>query len=179
MPRKSNIPTAPLNRFVDLSDLTQAGSLIDVAAKEDELAALAGWADVAAVESFTATVTLKRLSQNRFSLAALLRADVVQSCVVTLEPVCAHIEKAFSRELYCADRRDEAGGELTLAAGDDETPDPISDLHYDLAAPLLEELSLAIDPYPRKPGVNFDVPVADSEKPVSPFAILKSLKKSG
>ena len=49
-------------------------------------------------------------------------------------------------------------GELSPAAGGDDVPEEIDSTRYDLVAPLLEEFSLAIDPYPRAPGVAFDVP---------------------
>jgi hypothetical protein len=49
----------------------------------------------------------------------------------------------------------------------------------DLAAPLLEELSLSLDPYPRKAGVQFAPPEeAPAEEPNNPFAVLGKLKRS-
>ncbi len=59
---------------------------------ETERAQIAEWSDVSAVPSFEAKVTLKRLSPSRFSYAAELKADVVQPCGVTLEPVTQHID---------------------------------------------------------------------------------------
>ena len=52
-----------------------------------------------------------------------------------------------------------------------------SGLRYDLAVPVLEELVLAIDPYPRASGVAFEAPQDDADSPVHPFAALKQLKK--
>jgi len=59
---------------------------------------------------------------------------------------------------------------------EDDVPEEISSLHYDLAAPLVEELVLAIDPYPRAPGVEFAPPEDGEQAPESPFAVLKGLK---
>ena len=67
--------------------------------------------------------------------------------------------------------------ELTLAAGDDDAPEMIEGHKYDLAAPLLEELSLAIDPYPKEEGEVFAAEDDPAAKPESPFAVLKQLKK--
>ena len=47
---------------------------------------------------------------------------------------------------------------------------------YDLAAPLLEEFLLALDPYPRAPGVVFESPETGEVPPPNPFAVLKALK---
>ncbi len=167
----------PLQHLFDLSDLSQAGAEVTVAAKPEDLPGLAKWAGVDSVKKFSATVTLRRLSQSRFDFDANFTAIVVQSCVVTLEPVESRITRQITRELQLAPRlpRDEAG-ELTLAAGDDDVPETIMSLDYDLAAPLLEEFVLAIDPYPRKAGVAFTPPVEPEAPQSSPFAVLKALK---
>ena len=175
----SKLPTPPMTRFINLSDLTPTGSRIDVTAGPEELEKLSRWADVVAVKAFGAKVDVRKLSLTQFHLAAELTADLEQRCVATLEPVFSHIDWIFARELHYMRRPPGEGGELTLAAGDDETPDEIYDLHYDLAAPLLEELSLAIDPYPRKAGATFEPPAAARLAEQGPFAALKSLKKDG
>jgi hypothetical protein len=41
---------------------------------------------------------------------------------------------------------------------------------------VLEELVLAIDPYPRKPGVAFQPPADEGGQAEHPFAVLKKLK---
>jgi len=169
----------PLERIYDLSDLSDAGHEARVAASSPELLRIAEWEGVDEVALFEAVVTLKRLSQNRFSYSATLTADVVQSCVVTLEPVRTRIARQFTRVLhYLPGTHLEKGGELTLAAGDDEAPEEIASLKYNLSGPLLEEFSLAVEPYPRAPGVSFDAPAQGEEKPESPFAVLKGLKRS-
>ena len=165
----------PLVRFVDLADLSLAGSEFDISADDKECLALARWAEVTAVSAFGGKVTLKRLARTRFRLSAALFSDIEQACVVTLEPVFSHIEREFERELQYFEHLPESGGVLTLAAGDDETPDAISDFNYDMAAPLLEEFLLAVDPYPRKAGVQFAAPAEPPEKSDNPFAVLKSL----
>jgi uncharacterized metal-binding protein YceD (DUF177 family) len=61
-------------------------------------------------------------------------------------------------------------------AGEDDAPEEITSPNYDLAGPLLEEFSLAIDPYPRAPGAAFESADGEGEQPDNPFAVLKSLK---
>jgi hypothetical protein len=170
---------APIHHFFTLGDLSQAGSRIDVSANSDELARLAHWAGVDAVRAFGAQVELRRLSRTQFAFEAELEADIVQSCVVTLEPVAAHIAKHIARELHFSPRPHAESGELTLSAGDEDVPEEIASLDYDLAAPLLEEFLLAIDPYPRKEGVTFEPPAQAAEPPESPFAVLKRLNEPG
>ncbi|HEY0281238.1 MAG TPA: hypothetical protein VGC27_01295 [Rhizomicrobium sp.] len=171
--------TAPIHRLYELGDLSQAGSLIKIAADGEDLKRLAHWANVDSVRAFSARIELRRLSRTSFSFEAELEADIVQSCVVTLDPVATHIAKHIARELHFSPLPREEGGELTLSAGDEDVPEEISSLDYDLAAPLLEEFLLAIDPYPRKEGVAFEPPAQPAEPPQSPFAVLKRLNEPG
>ena len=169
---------APFVRTYDLGDLGRAGDRIAVALKESDRKRLAEWAEIESVVAFEATVELKRISANRFGYHARLSSDIVQSCVVTLEPVRSHIEREFSRELHLVDHGRHEGEAMTLAAADDEAPEDIESRDFDLAGPLLEEFSLAIEPYPRAPGVTFESP-AEEVAAESPFAALRSLKTRG
>jgi|SRR6185437_8047616 len=167
----------PLSSIFDLSDLSDAGAEIAVRPNAEQRARLAGWAGVDAVDRFDATVSLKRRTQNRFAYDATLDADVVQSCVVTLEPVRSHLALTVSRALHLSHfpaRAGIAADELSPAA--DEGPEEIEDPRYDLAAPLLEEFVLAIDPYPRARGVVFRQEPEQAPQE-SPFAALKALKR--
>jgi uncharacterized metal-binding protein YceD (DUF177 family) len=174
---KHNEP--PLQHIFDLGGLSQAGAEVTVKAKAEELPGLAEWAGVDSVKRFMATVSLRRLSQSRFSFEAELTADVVQACVVTLEPVESRISRHITRELQLAPRLPPEAGELTLSAGDDDVPETIASVDYDLAAPLLEEYVLAIDPYPRKAGAAYNPPTEPEASQSSPFAVLKALKDRG
>jgi uncharacterized metal-binding protein YceD (DUF177 family) len=170
----------PIERIYDLAKLSEAGDEIQIRASADDLTRLAQWADLLRVERFESRVTLRKISPTRFAYEAVLTADIVQACVVTLEPVRSHIDRSFARELHYTPRRHaEPEMALTLAAGDDEVPEEIASTRYDLAGPLLEEFSLSIDPYPRAPGVAFELPVEQEPKPQSPFAVLKKLKGEG
>ena len=168
----------PLRRIYDLGDLSNAGYETTVTASVVELNSIAAWEGVDAVVRFEGQVTLERLSATRFAYQALLSADVLQSCVVTLEPIGTQISRRFSRELhYIPARFDEKGGAVTLGYAEDDTPDEIDSLKFDLAAPLLEEFSLAVDPFPRAGGAEFRPPHDETVEADNPFAVLKGLKR--
>ncbi len=171
--------TPPIQHMYDLGDLSQAGAAVTVEAGADDLPRIAAWAGVESVKSFRGSVNLRRITTTRFGFEADLEAEIVQNCVVTLEPVVSQIARHIDRELHFVPRAPVEEGELSLAAGDDDVPETITNLDFDLAAPLLEEFALAIDPYPRKPGVAFTLPADLEEQPESPFAVLKSLKEKG
>jgi len=173
---------APISRLYDLADLSEAGYEARIVPGDADRARLAEWVEVQAIEKFAGVVELRRQGRDRFLYEALLEADIVQTCVVTLEPVHSHISHRFHRVLHLVPnvhRFVDKGGAVTLDAGDDDAPEEISRSRYDLAGPLLEEFVLAIDPYPRCPGVAFELPEAESAKPENPFAVLQRLKGQG
>jgi hypothetical protein len=174
----------PLSHIYNLARLGNAGDEVRFAADATQRAALAKWSGVVSVETFETRVEIKKLAPNRFGLAFHVKADVTQACVVTLEPVSSHLDKGFTRELVfvgASRHRDAAkpadsAPELVLEGDQEEGPEEIDSLHLDLAVPALEEFALSLDPYPRKPGVEFAPQTPDSVPPESPFAVLKSLK---
>ena len=173
----SDLPSQSYN----LARLGNAGDAVAFAADADQRAAIAAWSQVMAVDRFEAQVALRKAGADRFTLDFTMTVDVVQACVVTLEPVPAHLERQFTRELHFAGQirrklSQESVGEVVLDSDLDEGQEEIESLHYDLAAPLLEEYVLALEPYPRCPGVEFQPPNDGLAAPESPFAALKGLK---
>lgn len=169
----------PIAQTFDLGRLSRSGDRVVIAPSRDDLARIARWADVAAIESFTANIELRKLSPSRFAFDAELRAEIVQSCVVTLDPLHTKVERAFARELHlspAAHRATSKFVDIEVTVLDEDGAEEIASLRYDLAVPVLEELALAIDPYPRAPGAAFEAPKEGTESPVHPFAALKKLK---
>ena len=169
---------APLSHSYNLNRIGQAGDTVAIVTDEAQRAALAQFAGVPHVDAFSGQVELRKLSPNRFQLDFILQADIRQSCVVTLVDVPAHIERRFFRELHFNPALHRSPGlpgaeDVPL---EDDMPEEIDSLHYDLAAPLVEEFVLAIEPYPRAPGVEFEPPADADQPPESPFAVLKGLK---
>lgn len=168
----------PFAHPYNLNRLGQAGDIVTIDATEEQRIALARFADLLHVDSFVGRVELQKSAPNRFRLDFTLTADIRQACVVTLADVPSHIERRFTRELHfspAARRAPElpSAEEVSL---DEDPPEEISSLHYDLTAPLIEELLLALDPYPRAAGVEFQPPGDGDKPPESPFAVLKGLK---
>jgi uncharacterized metal-binding protein YceD (DUF177 family) len=177
-----NSDKPPFERIFDLNRLSEAGFETEIEPTPEQLYALAAWADVPDVKSFRGRVALQRLSPSRFTYTAELKAEITQACTVTLEPVFNGIALNFTRALHLVSQVKKTldfSGELLSMAGDEAVPEEIDNPRFDLAAPLLEEFLLAIDPYPRAPGVAFEPPLEGAEKPENPFAVLKSLKSEG
>ena len=169
----------PISQLYELGRLPQAGDEVTIAPSADELARIARWADVEAVEAFRARIDLRKISQSHFAFDAEMSADIVQSCVVTLAPLRSHIARKFTRDLFlsaAAHRPASKTIDIEPMPADDDGREEIEGLRYDLAVPVLEELVLAIDPYPRALGVTFEAPRNEADSPEHPFAALKGLK---
>ena len=92
-----------ISKIYNLGRLGQAGDEVTLKANEAEraeLAELAKESSVLEVREFSARVRLKKISPTRFDLHYHLQAEIIQACVVTLEPLTAGIEKDFLRELH-------------------------------------------------------------------------------
>jgi len=80
-----------------------------------------------------------------FIVRGTIEATFTQRCVVTLEPVPARLEVPVER-YFVVDGTADANE--VVVSPDDEEPEPIDGDLLDLGEIAVEELSLAIDPYP-------------------------------
>lgn len=156
------------SRPVDTSRLPHDESVHDIAATPAERAALATRFGLLALDRLEARVRLRRLPGGMFRLAADLSGDVTQTCVVTLEPVASRISEHFTLLFGAV----EDTAEIVLDS-EAETVEPLEDGVIDLGETVAQQLSLALDPYPRAPGAG-DVTANAANEPLvrSPFAAL-------
>ena len=153
-------------------------------AEPGECAALATRYEILAVAGLRATADLERTGAGARARVHFI-ADVVQSCVITLEPVEARIDQRFEVKFMPQDGaksvENSGAAEQSVLAGDIA---PIRDGVFDLGAVVAEYFSLAIDPYPRKPGIEFiaadynDGETVDSDER-RPFSALSDMISEG
>ena len=168
-PRASSAPE--FTRPVDVGRVPPSGVVYDLDATSIERAALAERFDLLALDRLEAEVRLERLAGGLLRLSAALKAAVVQACVVTLEPVHDCIDEAFT-VLYRAGA--EAGETTLVLNGASELVEPLASDILDIGEAVAQQLSLALDPYPRAPGA---IAAAPNEGQVSPFAALAKWKE--
>jgi uncharacterized metal-binding protein YceD (DUF177 family) len=112
---------------------------------------------------------LRRVEAGVIAAEGLLEAEVVQTCVVSAEPFPQTVSEAFEVQFVPAG---------TEAPDDDfEAPDqiPYQAHAIDLGEAAAEQLALALDPYPHKPGAEETVP--EPETAPHPFAALAALQR--
>jgi hypothetical protein len=131
-----------------------------------------------ALPRLEAGLDVMRVGADGLRVAGRVSATVVQSCVVTLEPIESEVDEAI--ELVFMPEAALPADVPVLEASADATdpPEPLHNGVADLGAAATEFLLLGIDPYPRKPGAVFAAAAPDD--PAShPFAALAALKKAG
>lgn len=174
--------TTEFERPVDLGHVEDGEERREkIAATAEECAALARRFDLEALKSLEADVRLMRRGTQVLAQASVV-ADAVQTCVVSLDPVPAHLRFEIS-QLYDPDVRESGEFDELLNADDDDPPEPLIDDTVDIGELVAERFGLALDPYPRKPGATVDprylAPEVDEDEDARPhpFAALKRLKQ--
>ncbi|HXP31458.1 MAG TPA: DUF177 domain-containing protein [Stellaceae bacterium] len=162
-------------RPIEAAQIGAAERVIEIAADAGERAALARRFDLLALDRFEARVRLRRLGSGVIRLSAEISAEMVQACVVTLEPVASRIDEAFSL-LYGIV---EETREVALDA-EAEDVEPLVAGMIDIGEAAAQQLSLSLNPFPRAPEA-FALPAAPPKEAAldSPFAVLKTRHKRG
>jgi hypothetical protein len=181
----------------------------EIAATPEERVALARRFGLLGLDLLTATLRIEAgpgpgSSPNPGSgllrLEGHLSAEVTQACVVTLEPVTGRIEADFvldySLEPEPAPAGAPGGGpgggpgdgqaagvvEVVFDPEAAEPPVHLGPGGLDLGEAVAQHLAVALEPYPRAAGAEFDRdgPAAGAEKTATgPFAALEALKRPG
>jgi len=183
---KSTLKAAPprpeFAREVALEAVSARGYRTAIEANAAERAALAGRFGLLALDRLAAKLELIREGGGEVRVAGAFEADVVQSCVVTLEPVVGHVaesvEVVFGPE---AAAQDEGGEE----AFDEAMPEPLAGDAIDVGELVAQQLALSLDPYPRRPGATVKARLAElglsqsvgSDEGTGPFGALGRLKE--
>ncbi len=130
----------------------EAVETLDIVADGAERAALARRFGLDSLGALTASVTLTKFGDGRrVRLSANFSADVVQSCVVTLEPAPSRVEATFVL-VYDEGAGGPGEAETVVLLEGQNPPEPWSGNVIDVGETVAEHLALALDPYPRVTG---------------------------
>jgi hypothetical protein len=161
------LPAAPeMQRLFPITRIG-AGIRFVVDSKPEERAALAQRMGVLAIEALTCRFDLRRDVGDAIEASGLLLARVTQTCVVSLEAFDADVAESFSVRFVPAGTESD---DLDLEAEDE--------IGYeggvlDLGEAASEQLALALDPFPRKPGAELSADATAEES--GAFAALAKL----
>jgi len=157
--------TPELHRPVALDRIGPRGLTVEVEARPEELPAIAARLRILALASLHCAFKLRRVGASTVEAEGVLRAQVTETCVVSLDPFSHDVQEAFTVH-------------FVPPGAEDDNPDPeaVDQISYaggaaDLGEAAAEQLALALDPFPRKPGAT--LPDEATEETPSPFAALR------
>ena len=172
--------TPEFSRLERVDALPARGRQVEISASEEERRALAQRFGILSIESLSASLRLVPVGRRQMvRVTGRLLAEVVQACVVSLEPVPERIAEDF--ELAFGPEEEDNGGEIDVSFECEDPPDPIVDGEIDLGEAVAEHLALALEPFPRAPGAEFTPPPESApvvEEKINPFAALAGLRKN-
>ncbi len=153
---------------VAVEDIPDTGLHMEIEAPAAVRAGVAALANVRELPQLSAVFDLTRQGAGAH-VSGKVSALVGQTCVVSLEPMESKLDEPIEVTF--------SPSAEAVSVDDEEPPEPLLGGSLDLGAVATEFLLLAIDPYPRKEGVQFAAPKAE-EAGEHPFAALATLKKS-
>lgn len=140
---------------------------------------------VESVEALNAELQINRWKRDGIRVKGKVTAQLTQACVVTLDPIKAVIEEEFEQIFVPEGSKlarvvSSTAAEMVLDPDGPDAPETFSGDTLDIGPIVSEFVALAIDPYPRKEGVEFTdhIEMTDDEadKRPSSFAALKDWK---
>lgn len=160
-------------------DQVRDGDRIDLAASEAERRAVSERLGLEGIERLDAHAVLARKGQTVEAHGRVI-ALLTQSCVVTGDPVPAHVDEAFAIVFMPEPEPGRSDEEMELGSADCDVVfhDGSS---VDLGTAIADTLALSLDPYPRSAGAAAALKEAGvlTEEQAGPFAALAALKKGG
>jgi uncharacterized metal-binding protein YceD (DUF177 family) len=144
------------------------GASFDVEAKPAELEAVARRMGLERLCALTCRFELQRDGAGTIQARGALRATVVQTCVVTLEPFDAEVAEDFTVRFVPEGQENQ---DIDIDAEDEI---PYAGGTIDLGEAACEQLALALDPFPRKPGVTWADTDEQEQVPAGPMAALRA-----
>lgn len=153
---------------------------IEIVANEAERKALAAAYDLIGVKGLSAMVSVSPVPGGGVSVEGHVVADIVQTCVVSLVPVDAHIDETFAvRYVRDPGKLPKVGAEVVVDPAAPDPPELLTGPTIDVGEIAEEYFVLAIDPYPHAPGATLPADVLDDAESTedSPFAALAKLAR--
>lgn len=172
----------PWRAPVTVAHIPDTGLHRELEASAAERQAMADLAGVREILSARASFDVVPKSGGRVQVTGHVRARVGQTCVVTLDPMESEIDEEVDL-IFAPEAEVRRLADLIEEGQDDKEPPEVADPPeaivngiIDLGRIATDALFLAIDPYPRKPGVVFEAEVTALDPEDHPFAALKALQ---
>lgn len=152
-------------------------------ADENECSKLAERFQIISIENLHALVTVEPIKKKiSYCVEGSFEADVAQLCVITLEPVKQHIKETFKTTFSIDAETFDENAPIPENFFEEDDIEPIFDGIIDIGEEVAEQLSMVLDPFPKKQEATFkyndgnDENTAQNHGKKNPFAVLATLK---
>lgn len=186
-PRPETRPGPEFSRPFSIEQMGDDEAVERIEATEAERAAVARRLDLVALDGLAAELRLRRTEGGTIiALAGHLEAEATQSCVVSLQPVRSQVSEDFTALYSVAPAGGGACGpdevdSVEVDAMGDDPPETLGPEGLDLGETVVQQLAMALDPYPRHDNASLEAlgwrSGGDYEEAAgeSPFKGLKTL----
>jgi len=171
-------PVCEFSRVVSVARIPPKGIEELLEAKPSEREALAKRFGLVALPSLKAQLTLIPSGQQVIAATGTIEAEVVQSCIVTLEPIKSRLNIDVDIVFIPAEAVRESC-DASQEAELDEEFEYFAEGKIDIGEQVAQQLGINIDPYPRKKGVKLGaVEFGKKVEKIKPFAKLATAIKA-
>lgn len=174
-------PATEFSLRVTVRPWPESGIEVALEASAEEREALRARADIVDLTSLKASAAIEKRALE-LVLAGRIEAVVVQTCVVTLQPITASMDVPFARHLRRPEAQEKmiASGAASAIDEDEADIDILEGDEIDIGEVIAEEFCLALDPYPRMADADRALEelraktgTAPDDRPSSPFEKLR------
>lgn len=173
--------TLEFSRVFDTHEVPPEGVSETIVATPDECEVLAARLGVESIQSLSATVTIQPWKRGGFRVRGDASAEITQICVVTLEPFEQAIEASLDQVFVEKSSKLVVDDAEIIVSVDEEDIGFIDEGNIELGEFAVEALCLELDPYPRKPGAEYQGSSTEDAggetESENPFAVLKQLNR--
>ena len=154
-----------------VSEIPENGRTIQIESDEHKRAAIAKRLAIPGVDSFRADLELKP-EQRKIRVHSRVQAVLVRECVASLEPMRETINDSFEI-VFDPDFVLDENEEFDEAFADNDLVETLDSEIIEIGELVIQQLSLAMAPFPRKPGAPSLADEYGNAPEASPFAVLK------
>ena len=162
-------PAPEFSLEVDLGALGRTGKTFRLSADDEARVRIARRLKIPAVQRLEGEIALAA-SKTAVTAKGTVRATLTRECVSSLEEMTEEVDDAFEVEFPRAAPEEAVGGEDADIWNEPEIHEGDS---FDAGELLVQQLSLAMDPFPRKPGAASLAEAYGRDADASPFADLR------
>lgn len=169
-----NDTISPVSFSVSINRLPSKGMPVRIEADADKRQALAKAHGLVSVERFVADLMVTDWRGSGVAVNGSVDARITQACIVTLEPLTARIDEPVEATFLPRNskllRLPDPSGELMIDPDGPDAPEILDSDMVDVGALAEEVFAVALDPYPRKAGVEPLEFREETEAPINPLA---------